>query len=126
MILSLCSYIVKLLFCHLRHAFGSYLDVPRLHFAGQFRADINTRNNKNCNFDLNNKLSLAKETNYAGSNEFEFVNTKITAVVDKYGHEDKSNELIGAEIFSNDYKPFAKIVDLDVDFQVSSIYGLSL
>ena len=102
------------------------MDVPRLHFAGQFRADTNTRNNKNCNFDLNNKLSQAKETNYAGSNEFEFINTKITTVVDKYGHEDKSNELIGAEIFSNENKPFAKIIDLDVDFQVSSIYGLSL
>ena len=116
----------KLLSCYLRQAFGSYLDVPRLHFSGQFRADINTRYNKNCNFDINNKLSLAKETNYAGSNEFEFINTKITAVVDKYGNEDKSDELIGAEIFSNENKPFAKIIDLDVDFQVSSLYGLSL
>ena len=54
------------------------------------------------------------------------MHTKISAVVDKYGTEDKSNELIGAENFSNENKPFAKIVDLDVDFQVSSLYGLSL
>ena len=32
--------------------------------------------------------------------------------------------MIGAEVFSNENKPYAKIVDLDTDFQVSSIFGL--
>ena len=46
-------------------------------------------------------------------------------MIDKYGNEANS-ELIDAEIFSNEKKPFAKIVDLDVDFQISSIYGLKI
>ena len=100
------------------------MDVPRLHFTGQFRADVNTRNNKNCNFDLNNILYPVQEWNYAGTSEFEFLNTKITSVINKHGSEDVNSELIGAEIFSNAKTPLAKIVDLDVDFQISSIYGL--
>ena len=102
------------------------MDVPRLHFTGQFRADVNTRNNKNCNFDLNNTLDPADEWNFQGTEEFEFSNTRITSVIDKNGNEDTSSELLGAEVFTNENKPFAKIVDLDVDFQVSSLFGLSI
>ena len=78
----------------------------------------------NCNFDLNNILYPEQEWNYAGTEEFEFLNTKITSVINKHGIEDVNSELIGIEIFSNAKTPLAKIVDLDVDFQVSSIYGL--
>ena len=99
--------------------------MPRLHFSGHFRADVNTRNNKNCNFDLNNTLYPPEEWNFAGTEEFEFIDTKITSVIDKNGHEDETSELLGAEIFSNDNEPFAKLVDLDVNFQVSSIFGLT-
>ena len=102
------------------------MDVPRLHFTGQFRADVNTRNNKNCNFDLNNTIDPADEWNFQGPNEFEFINTRITSVIDKNGNEDTSSELLGAEVFTNENKSFAKIVTLDVDFQVSSLFGLSI
>ena len=98
--------------------------MPRLHFSGHFRADVNTRNNENCNFDLSNRLYPPEEWNFAGTEEFEFIDAKITSVIDKNGNEDSTSELLGAEIFSNDNEPFAKIVDLDVDFQVSSIFGL--
>ena len=111
---------------YLRQVASSYLDVPRLHFSGKFRADVNTRNNEDCNFDLNNTLFPPQEWNYAGTEEFEFFDTKITSVIDKNGNKVTNSELIGAEIFTNEKKPFAKIVDLDVDFQVSSIYGLKI
>ena len=45
-------------------------------------------------------------------------------MIDKNGYENTSSELLGAEIFTNENKSFAKIVDLDVDFQVSSLFGL--
>ena len=109
---------------YFRQADSSYLDVPRLHFTGQFRADVNTRNNENCNFDLNNKLYPPEEWNFAGTEEFEFFNTNIISVIDKDGKENTNSELLDAKIFSNEKKPFGKIVDLDVDFQISSIYGL--
>ena len=100
------------------------MDVPRLHFTGQFRTDPNTGNNQNCNFDLNNKIITEKNWDFAGTNDFEFVNTVITAVIDKNGNEHVDSELVGAEIFSNEDKPPGKIVDLDVDFQVTSLFGL--
>lgn len=107
-----------------KKANSSYLDVPRLHFNGKFRADSNSRNNKNCNFDVKNKLHPPDEWNVAGTQEFEFIDTKITSVIDKNGHEDTTSELLGAEIFSNDNQPFAKNIALDVDFKVSTLFGL--
>ena len=107
-----------------RKAASSYLDVPRLHFTGQFRADPNTGDNQNCNFDLNNKIITEKNWNAKGTNEFEFIDTVITTVIDKMGNEHMDSELVGAEIFSNENRPLGKIVDLDVDFQVTTLFGL--
>ena len=64
-------YILFIIIYYLRTAISSYLDVPRLHFNGHFRADVNTRNNDNCNFDLNNRLDPQEEWNFAGTEEFE-------------------------------------------------------
>ena len=119
----MCIYVYVYVYSP-RKASSSYLDVPRLHFTGQFRADPNTGDNINCNFELNNKITPERNWNPAGTNDFEFINTVITTVIDKHGNEDTESELLGGEIFSNENKPFAKIVDLDVDFQVSSIFGL--
>ena len=109
-----------------RHAEGSYLDAPRIHFAGQFRADVNTRNNHRCNFDPDNPVTVPDEWNYQGTNEWEFVDTVVTAVINDNGEEITDSPLLGAKIFSNENRPFGKIVDIDVDFQVSSLYGLEL
>ena len=103
----------------------SYLNVPRIHFKGRFRADVNSRNNCQCNFDINNPLNKGQEWNYKGTCEFEFIDTYITSVIDKDGKEDSVNPLLHGRIFSNDEGPLAKVVDLDVDWQVSSLYGLN-
>ena len=66
-----------------------------------------------------------EEWNFAGTEEFEFINARITSVIDKYGKNKEQSELLGAEIFSNINQPFAKLTDLDVDFQVSSLFGLT-
>ena len=107
-----------------RNVYCSYLDPPRIHFAGTFRADVNTRNNNPCNFDPDKPLSEYDEWNYRGTNEWEFVDTVVTAVIGDDGEEIVNSPLIGSEIFSNKNRPFGKIVDIDVDFQVSSLYGL--
>ena len=107
-----------------RQVGGSYLDAPRIHFAGQFRADVNTRNNNPCNFNPDYPLSDYDEWNYRGTNEWEFVDTVVTAVINENGEEIPDSSLLGAKIFSNENRPFGKIVDIDVDFQVSSLYGL--
>ncbi|CAI7997915.1 hypothetical protein GBAR_LOCUS2273 [Geodia barretti] len=102
----------------------SYLDVPRIHFRGKYRADVNTRNNCQCNFDPRKELNEDKEWNYKGTSEWEFIDTYITSVVDKEGKEVSKSPLLGVEIFSSDEGPLAKLVDLDVDFQVTTLYGV--
>ena len=100
------------------------MDAPRIHFAGQFRADVNSRNNYPCNFNPDYPLYVHDEWNYRGTNEWKFVDTKVTAVINENGKEIPGSSLLGAKIFSNENQPYAKIVDIDVDFQVSSLYGL--
>ena len=107
-----------------RQVDGSYLDVPRIHFAGQYRADFSTRNNFPCNYNSESSLYEPQERNYQGTNEWEFVDTVVTAVIGSDGGEILDSSLLGAKIYSNENKPFGKIVDIDVDFQVSSLYGL--
>ena len=105
---------------------GSYLDVPRIHFRGKFRADVNSRNNANCNFDPSLPLYPGQEWNLNGTSEWELIDTVITAVVDRDGKEVSTSPLLGGELFSNRERPLAKIVDLDVDFQISTLYGLNI
>ncbi|XP_065887043.1 uncharacterized protein [Dysidea avara] len=105
-------------------SYASYLDPPRIHFTGQFRADGNSRNNLPCNFDLNNPIDNVMEWNYRGTNEWEFIDTVVTAVVDETGNEIPDHPLLRAVVFTNENRPFGKLVDLDVDLQFSSLYGL--
>ena len=105
---------------------GSHLDIPRLHFFGRFRAAANTRNNERCNFDPNNELSIMMEWNYKAANEWEFINTTVRGVVDSTGVFSKNHPLVGAELFSNEDRPFAKMVDLDVDWEGTTLYGMEV
>ena len=118
----------SLIFFTLRFRFhivtSSYLDVPRIHFRGQFRADVNSRNNHRCNFDSANELFEVQEWNYKGSSEWEFLDTYVTHVVDKNGNEVTDSPLVGGQIFSSDEGPLAKLVDLDVDHQTTTLYGI--
>ena len=109
-----------------RESFASYLDPPRIHFTGEFRGDGNSRNNLPCNFDLSNPVGKVMEWNYQGTNEWEFINTVVTAVVDENGREIPDHPLLKAEVFTNENRPFGKLVDLDVNRQFSSLYGLEL
>ena len=100
--------------------------MPRIHFSGKFRADTNSRNNLKCNFDYGRPIDPKGEWNYKGSSEWEFLDTYITAVIDSGGNEIVTSSLLGAELFSNQDQPLAKLVDLDVDYQISTLYGLKL
>ena len=102
----------------------SYLDVPRIHFKGKFRADVNTRNNCQCNFRSDLPLNQGEEWNFNGTAEWEFIDTHVSSVIDQSGEENPNSLFMGARVFSNDNEPLAKIVDFDVDFQISSLYGL--
>ena len=103
---------------------SSYLDVPRIHFKGEYRADVNSRNNYRCNFDQENELFEGQEWNHKGTMEWEFLDTYVTHVVDNDGNEVPDSPLLGGQIFSSDEGPLAKLVDLNVDHQTTTLFGI--
>ena len=109
-------------------SFGSYLGYPRIHFAGQFRADTNTRNNDRCNYRMNKETDPDLNNDWAmnGTGEFQFFNAKITSFVDRNGIRSSKDPIVNHAIIGNLLRPFAKLTDLDVDCQDhSTIYGLN-
>lgn len=121
----------------LRTVAMSYLNVPRIHFAGNFQADPSTVNNNNANFDptvqLKNEPANPDDPNNTsvywnpfGTHNWMFANCMVRGVVDDRGqfHGQGADPLVGATVGSANPYP-AKIVDLDPDNQaVSQIWGL--
>ncbi len=104
----------------------SYLGHPHLNFAGQFRADNDIQNNRHCNYRLDYP-GPQTESYLSGTNEFQFLDTKITSVVYKDGQTSLTDPIVGSSIVGNLDQPFAKLVDLDVDVQdKATIYGMKI
>ena len=112
-------------------AHGSYLDAPRINFAGRLRVDANTINNMRCNFKRSKTDAADTESNpnsnVNGTNECSFLDAKVTGVVGSNGVLAASDSLIGGDLFDNEMQPFAKMIDLDVDVQGKSVvYGMKV
>ena len=109
-------------------SFGSYLGYPRIHFAGQIRADSDTRNNDRCNYRLDKETNpdLNDDWGVNGTNEIQFFNATITSFINKNGIRSNLDPVVNHTIIGNLLRPFAKLTDLDVDCQDhSTIYGLN-
>ena len=106
---------------------ASYLDTPRIYFSGNYRADVCTTNNIDCNYDsdLNYLNDTDADWNSVGKNEFSFFNTVVYGAVGKDGKFTETDPVIGAKVLDNGKSPYAKLVDIDVDAQMhSTIYGM--
>jgi hypothetical protein len=115
----------------------SYLDVPRIHFFGQFLANPGTVNNELSNFDpqnptipLWNPMGVANfRLQGKNVNGTPLSGVRVTSVMDSSGHlvtHSSQDPLVGATVQSNTGTP-AKLVDLDPSQQlVSQIFGLQL
>ena len=108
---------------------ASYLDYPRVHFYGKFRADASTPNNERCYFDANidaykNDTDHIYNWNYIGTNEFSIQDTFVTGVTTDSGVT--KDEVIGAAVLDSSSRPFAKMVDIDTEWQGAAtvIYGM--
>jgi hypothetical protein len=116
----------------------SYLDVPRLHFAGTFMANPSTINNDSLNYNPANvngpqnnptNIGLVLSWNPYGSHAWT-ISAQVTSFIDTYGKLHTSGDpLIGASFAS--YIPpqqvVAKLVDLDTEQQgVTRLFGLNL
>ena len=103
---------------------SSYLDFPRINFAGQFRADTSTRNNCPCNYKL--PTSPDNGFNPLGTGEF-YIDAKVTSVVYKDGTYSTQDPIVNSPIVNNINMTPAKMVDLDPDNQLkSTVYGVQM
>src|SRR5262245_26727390 len=116
----------------------SYLDTPRLTFAGRFFADPSTVDNNRNNFNLgvplnqdppgpNNNYSVG--WNFQGSHVFKFDRCTVRAIDTGSGPATAGDPLIGGAVEStlDVFKYPAKLVDLDSDQQsVSQVWGLAV
>jgi hypothetical protein len=103
----------------------SYLNGPRLVFAGRFQADVSTVNNTHDNF--NNQLPPAQRDpawNPRGTGVFRFVSCVVTAGVYADGSSAAGDPAIGMVLGDGEPRPPGKLVDLDTDQQgCSQIWG---
>src|SRR5215470_13631297 len=108
----------------------SYLDVPRIHFAGKFFSNPSTVDNTASNYDPANTIDPA--WNPGGIHYFQLLSCKITAAVfDASGALKVSNaddSIIGGSVaLSTNVLAPPKLVDLDTEWQSSSqIWGMKL
>lgn len=127
----------------------SYVDLPRIHFFGQFYADPSTVDNTLGNFDPSVVLQSTDPTapgyvswNPFGTHKFAFQNCTVQSAVGTDGSAYDTSEgdsIVGAVVESTDanfpaksptcvyYSYPAKMVDLDTDQQmVSQIWGFQV
>ena len=106
----------------------SYLDVPRLHFAGTFIADPSTLNNTPQNFDPSTVITSQNDGwNPNGKGQWQFLNCQVQSVVYDDGTISTDDPVIGRPVQGTDQPQIAKLVDLDSEQQmVSEIYGFQV
>jgi hypothetical protein len=116
----------------------SYLNPTRIHFAGQFRADVSTVNNDTAHFTeskfTDSDQMPAKDPTQPvdgwwqpqGTGAWRIDRCSVTgAVLD--GAESAADPVVGLEIRDTGDRVSAKLVDLDPDQQmVSTIFGLEV
>ncbi|MEA2844389.1 MAG: hypothetical protein QOJ69_2060 [Actinomycetota bacterium] len=117
----------------------SYLDGPRLAFAGDFQADVSTVNNDVRHFDNDSfqdrfqDFQLSQTTaengwwNPVGSGAFRLLGCTVRGAAGVDGDEVVGDPVIGAAIGGSSDRVAAKMVDLDPQWQMSSeLWGLRI
>jgi hypothetical protein len=114
----------------------SYLNPTRVHFAGQFRADVSTVNNDDQHF--NSAAFTPSDQDYGGDNgwwqpsgtgAWRLCGCVITAAAwdGKFATTSAEDPVVGLPLKNSSDRVDAKIVDLDPDQQlVSTIFGLEV
>ena len=109
---------------------ASYVNVPRITFAGLYRADILTANNDFSSFAYAAGYTdheFLPRWNPQGSGEFSLINCTVRSVSYLNGSTSKSDPVVGSTIVTNRDSSPAKMIGLDIEpafFDV--IYGMQL
>jgi len=101
----------------------SYLDIPRIHFSGQFSADPSTLNNNPANYSS----VVDSGWNANGKHWFYLKDCKVQLAIGPDGAPAKSDPVMGGVVDTTNIPAFAKLVDLDPNFQTGSqIWGAEI
>ena len=79
----------------------SYLDLPRIHFAGQFTTGPSTINNSVSNFDIQNPVG-AQLWNPEGNAYYQLSGCTVQSVVDDGSGDGSTDTLVGRGVASTD------------------------
>lgn len=115
----------------------SYLDSPRLAFAGDFQADVSTVNNDVRHYDnatFEERFQRYSEGptengwwNPVGGAAFRLLNCRVRSATTVEGAPVEQDEVVGAVIGGSSDRVSAKMVDLDPQWQLSSqLWGLRI
>jgi len=108
----------------------SYLDLPRLHFAGTYFANPSTVNNDPSNFPRDAVLTPASAGfDPHGGHYFKILASTVRAATDEGGQPVGEGEdpAVGGSLVSLPEPQWARLVDLDPEQQLATqIYGLRL
>lgn len=115
----------------------SYLNALRLHFSGQFQANISTVNNDPGHFDnatfqsnyqeMQGPTGMNGRFNPQGDAAFRLLGCTITTAWTPSGQVGPSDPVLGHIVADSDDRVPAKLVDLDSEQQmVSTIWGLKV
>jgi hypothetical protein len=117
----------------------SYLNALRLHFAGQFQANVSTVNNDPAHFDNNAFQPSDQEMqgpkmqppngwfNPQGDAAFRLLGCKVTSAFTPAGQVEAADAVLQCLVMDSDSQVPAKLVDLDSEQQlVSEIWGLTI
>lgn len=105
----------------------SYLDLPRVTFAGNFQADVPTINNDVVNFDVDafDPGTVERAWNPDGGGAFRLLNCRVRAACDVEGVAAHDDPVLAAVVGGASDRVSAKMVDLDPQWQLSSaLWGL--
>jgi hypothetical protein len=119
------------------HLSMSYLNPPRLHFAGKFDANVSTVNNDPFHFntgtfqpsyqDLQSATAMNGWFNPRGDAAFRLIGCQITGAYGAGGRPAGADPVFGCMVSDSDRLAPAKLVDLDPEQQmVSTIFGLEV
>ncbi|HET9620364.1 MAG TPA: hypothetical protein VFP84_03280 [Kofleriaceae bacterium] len=115
----------------------SYLDLPRLTFAGHFQADVSTVNNDPRHFDNQSFEARFQDFqttdsqngwwNPIGTGIFRLAGCSVTSAIGPGGPAAITDPALGFVVGNSPDRPSAKIVDLDPDWQLASaLFGLQI
>ena len=102
--------------CRIYGATSSFIDVPRINFAGKYHADVATANNEYPSYAYSAGYTdheFIPGWNVRGGGGFSFINCTVKSVTYKNGSTSQSDAIVGSRVVLNQGTPQAKLVDLD-------------